>query len=132
MNNYYDKNTNTLAALQTAIKDKEGEALTTAKNSFKLVSYPYFTDTDKVKNGNQRPTFMTLAPNSITKVRVYIYIEGQDIDNYDFASLGKKITVNFGFTKERYEDSDIPGYNGPDVDQAVKDQMEEEMATASS
>ena len=130
--NYYDKNTNTLAALQTAIKDKEGEALTTAKNSFKLVSYPYFTDTDKVKNGNQRPTFMTLAPNSITKVRVYIYIEGQDIDNYDFASLGKKITVNFGFTKERYEDSDIPGYNGPDVDQAVKDQMEEEMATASS
>ena len=130
--NYYTANTNTLANLQTAIKDKEGEALTTAKNSFKLVSYPYFTDTDKVKNGNQRPTFMTLAPNSITKVRVYIYIEGQDIDNYDFASLGKKITVNFGFTKERYEDSDIPGYNGPDVDQAVKDQMEEEMATASS
>ena len=130
--NYYDGNTSTFAALQEAIKGKEGEALTTALNSYKLVSYPYFTDTMKVKNGNQRPTFMTLAPNSITKVRVYIYIEGQDIDNYDFASLGKKITVNFGFTKERFEDSDIPDYNGPDVDQAVKDQMEEEMGTASS
>ena len=130
--NYYDGNTSTFAALQTAIKDKTGTDLETAKNGFKLVSYPYFTDTKKVLNGNQRPTFMTLAPNSITKVRVYIYIEGQDIDNYDFASLGKKITVNFGFTKERYEDSDIPDYNGPDVDQAVKDQMEEEMNTASS
>ena len=50
---------------------------------------------------------MSLAPNSITKVRVYIYIEGQDIDNYDFASIGKMISVNFGFTKERMEPEDI-------------------------
>ena len=49
---------------------------------------------------------MTLAPNSITKVRVYVYIEGQDIDNYDFAQLGKSIQVNFGFTKERYTTDD--------------------------
>ena len=54
---------------------------------------------------------MTLAPNSITKVRVYIYIEGQDVDNYDFASLGKQISVNFGFTKERFTGDDI-GYDG--------------------
>ena len=50
---------------------------------------------------------MTLAPNSITKVRVYIWIEGQDVDNYDFASLGKKISVAFGFTKERFFDEDV-------------------------
>ena len=65
--------------------------------------------------GTQRPTFMTLAPNSITKLRVYIWIEGQDIDNYDFAQLGKQISINFGFTKERYEESDV-GYDGPDTD----------------
>ena len=53
---------------------------------------------------------MTLSPNSITKVRIYIYIEGQDVDNYDFASIGKKISVKFGFTKERYAESDV--YNG--------------------
>ena len=76
----------------------------------------YFTDTMKNVAGKDRPQFMTLAPNSITKVRVYIWIEGQDIDNYDFASLGKKITVNFGFTKERYIESDIPGYDGPSTD----------------
>ena len=35
----------------------------------------YFTDTEKALNGTQRPTFMTLAPNSITKVRVYVWIE---------------------------------------------------------
>lgn len=73
----------------------------------KLVEFPYFTDTTKELNGNQRVEFMTLAPNSITKLRVYIYIEGQDIDNYDFAQLGKKITVNFGFTKERFDGSEI-------------------------
>ena len=67
----------------------------------------YFTDTEKMLTGVNRPTFMTLAPNSITKVRVYIWIEGQDIDNYDFASLGKQISVNFGFTKERFEQSEI-------------------------
>ena len=77
----------------------------------KLVDLDTFTDTEKNLPGVDRPTFMTLAPNSITKVRVYVYIEGQDIDNYDFASLGKKISVSFGFTKERFYGEDID-YDG--------------------
>ncbi len=85
-------------------------------SGFTLVDYPYFTDTDKNKYETARPTFMKLAPNSITKLRVYIYIEGQDIDNYDFASLGRQISVQFGFTKERYNESDPSlQYNGPVV-----------------
>lgn len=72
-----------------------------------LQSYDYFTDTEKLLRGMDRPEFITLAPNSITKVRVYIWIEGQDIDNYDFAQLGNAITVNFGFTKERFTDVDV-------------------------
>lgn len=75
--------------------------------SGKLTAYPYFTDSMKELKGTERPTFITLAPNSITKIRVYIYIEGQDVDNYDFASLGKKISVKFGFTKERYYGDDV-------------------------
>ena len=75
-----------------------------------LYAFPYFTDSDKNLEGTKRPEFITLAPNSITKVRVYIYIEGQDVDNYDFASLGKQISVEFGFTKERFFDEDLP-YN---------------------
>lgn len=73
----------------------------------KLVAYNYFTDTMKNKSGVSRPDFITLAPNSVTKIRVYVYIEGQDVDNYDFASLGKKINVKFGFTKERFFDEDV-------------------------
>ena len=73
----------------------------------KLVDYDYFTDTEKNKTGVLRPSFMTLAPNSITKVRVYIYIEGQDIDNYDYAAVGKQISVGFGFTKQRFTTDDI-------------------------
>jgi len=77
-----------------------------------LYEYNYFTDTEKMYEGTARPTFITLAPNSITKVRVYIYIEGQDIDNYDFASIGKKFSVKFGFTKERFTEEDF-NYEGP-------------------
>ena len=68
----------------------------------KLVDFDYFTDTEKNLKSTNRPQFMTLAPNSITKVRVYIWLEGQDLDNYDFAQLGQKVKINFGFTKERF------------------------------
>ena len=76
----------------------------------KLMAYPYFTGTMKNLEGNDRPQFITLAPNSVTKVRIYVYLEGQDVDNYDFASLGRQISVAFGFTKERYYGDDI-NYN---------------------
>lgn len=76
-----------------------------------LYAVPTFTDSMKVQTGTARRPFLYLAANSVTKVRVYIYIEGQDIDNYDFASIGKRISVTFGFTKQRFEPSDIPGYD---------------------
>ncbi len=94
----------------------DGAEYNAYKASTPIVAYPYFTDTDKFLTGTSRPTFMTLAPNSITKIRVYIYIEGQDIDNYDFAAIGRKISVKFGFTKERLTEDDID-YNGPDLNQ---------------
>jgi hypothetical protein len=90
----------------------DGAEYNTYTHSAKLVAYPFFTDTMKEKTGTERPTLMTLAPNSITKLRIYVYIEGQDIDNYDFASIGKKIAVKFGFTKERFIETDIH-YDGP-------------------
>ncbi len=94
----------------------DGEAYNGYETSSQLTAFPYFTDTDKLKTGTNRPTFMKLAPSSITKVRIYIYIEGQDIDNYDFSSIGKSISIKFGFTKERFNEDDID-YTGPDVNQ---------------
>ena len=77
-----------------------------------LKAVDYFTDTEKNLKGVGRPTFMTLAPASITKVRVYVYIEGQDIDNFDYASAGQQIQVNFGFTKQRFTSDDVGVTNG--------------------
>ncbi len=96
------------------------DSIATTAQDGKLVAYDYFTDTEKAQTGVDRPTFITLAPNSITKVRVYIWIEGQDVDNYDFASLGKKISVAFGFTKERLFDEDFE-YNNPEGADLPKD-----------
>ena len=78
-----------------------------------LYPFDYFTDTERDLTGMDRPAFMTLAPNSITKVRVYVWIEGQDVDNYDFSSIGKQIKVAFGFTKERFTDEEAQGQDGP-------------------
>ena len=80
-----------------------------------LYAFDYFTDTMKDLHGMARPTFMTLAPNSITKIRVYVWIEGQDIDNYDFSSIGKQIKVQFGFTKERFTEEEAQGADGPNM-----------------
>ena len=95
------------ATMASALTGKNEEEIANIRNTYKLVDFPYFTDTMKDTAGTARPTFMTLAPNSVTKIRVYIWIEGQDIDNYDFASLGHAISVNFGFTKERFTESDV-------------------------
>ena len=70
------------------------------------------------RSGTDRKEFITLAPNSVTKVRVYIFIEGQDVDNYDFASIGKSIAVKFGFTKQRFDEDDID-YDGPAVNEGL-------------
>lgn len=91
-----------------------GSTATTA-TAGKLVAVDTFTDTEKDYEGTARPEFMMLAPNSVTKVRVYVYLEGQDVDNYDFASLGKQISVNFGFTKERFYGDDVSYDGNPEL-----------------
>ena len=55
------------------------------------------TVTDMAALGTE--TKLTLAQNSIMKARVYIWIEGQDVDCIDTASTGKQIDINLGFTK---------------------------------
>ena len=67
----------------------------------------YFTDSDKDLKGLQRKAFLTLSPNSVTKVRIYVFLEGQDIDNYEYAQDGKKISIEFGFTKDRFTEDEI-------------------------
>ena len=86
----------------------------------KLYYYDTFTDSEKDLEGKDRPEFMRLAPNSITKVRVYVYLEGQDVDNYDFASLGKKITVAFGFGKQQFYGDDVDYDGNPELPEGTQ------------
>ena len=109
--NKYSTNTVEPANYEAYLTAKAAEDYDPADH--KLVAVDTFTETERgiaantdTPVGAKRNVFMTLAPNSITKVRVYVYIEGQDVDNYDFAQLGKSIQVNFGFTKERYTTDD--------------------------
>lgn len=68
-----------------------------------LKEVSYFTDTNKNTPDDERPEIFYLTPNSVTKIRVYIYIEGQDVDNYDIDAEGKKIKASFGFTKDKFD-----------------------------
>lgn len=75
--------------------------ISTADDDKSLVAMEYFTDTQK-NGGDTRPEIFFLAPNSITKVRVYVYLEGQDVDNYDLGAAGKTVQITFGFTKDKF------------------------------
>lgn len=69
---------------------------TTANKLSPMTTYltSYTTET-----GNSKHQLLGLAGNSITKVRVYIWLEGQDVDNYDLITDDNQVTINFGFTK---------------------------------
>lgn len=50
---------------------------------------------------------LTLAPNSDAKVRVYIWLEGQDIDAVDLTTLRDTLEISFGFGKKRDENETV-------------------------
>ncbi len=99
--NIYDGGYNGLEVINVPAADADGTAYPNAGIAT-LAAVDTFTDTEKLLTDGDRPELMTLAPNSITKVRVYVYLEGQDIDNYDWAIDGKQIAVEFGFSKQIY------------------------------
>lgn len=50
----------------------------------------------------ENPIFQ--IPNAITKVRVYVWLEGQDMDNLSTSARGEKVSININFYK------DLAGY----------------------
>lgn len=42
----------------------------------------------------------TIAPNSITRLRVYVWLEGQDVDCINYASHGGGVTLDLGLIKD--------------------------------
>ena len=101
----YAVNTNITADHNVNVYDGEElngytGSITTDGSVKYLTEMKYFTDTDK--NAADKDEIFYLAPNSITKVRVYVYLEGQDVDNYDLGAAGKTVEITFGFTKDKF------------------------------
>lgn len=70
-------------------------------NQSELSEVKTYKESDALYNGNDKYPLIKIAGNSITKVRVYIWLEGQDIDNYDVISQNPSVQVKFGLTKDR-------------------------------
>ena len=53
-------------------------------------------------------THFSIAANAICRIRIYVWLEGQDVDCINYASYGGGITVNIGLVKGSLEGSTEP------------------------
>lgn len=60
----------------------------------------------------QEPANVTLQPNKVTKVRVYIWLEGQDVDCINTASQGDRLQATIKLTKPVSNESSSNSYAG--------------------
>ncbi len=85
-----------------------------------LVAVNTFKPAYTLANGTNEATVITntaganvgLAPNQISKVRVYIWLEGQDPDCIDLASTGDKLSIDLKLTKDGTNLTDKNTYTG--------------------
>ena len=75
---------------------------TVSTTNNKLVALGTFTDAKANSNDANRESLLKIPGNSICKVRVYIWLEGQDVDNYDVVTKNSQINIGFGLTKDRF------------------------------
>lgn len=52
---------------------------------------------------NSKSTPFSISPNSIVRLRIYVWLEGQDVDCINYASHGGGVTVNIGLVKGSVE-----------------------------
>ena len=57
---------------------------------------------DAANYASDKKQLLKIAGNSVTKIRVYIWLEGQDVDNYDLIVNDANVAIKFGFTKDKY------------------------------
>jgi len=74
------------------------EIADTISGSVKL-NYDYFElQETRTADAFDRPLFS--IPNGITKVRVYVWLEGQDIDSLETDSQGAEVAISISFVKD--------------------------------
>ena len=80
-----------------------GSTYTGGTSTGKLYSLQTYKTPGSADAYTESSQLFKLAGNSITRVRVYIWLEGQDPDNYDIISKDTNVSVKFGLTKDRYD-----------------------------
>ena len=69
--------------------------------SNQLTKFNYYNDDMRSNSDSDKlESILSLENNTVTKVRVYIYLEGQDIDNLDYGTVDSNLRIAFGFTKD--------------------------------
>ena len=58
-------------------------------------------------NDDDRESLFYISPASVSKIRIYIWIEGQDVDNFDLSRIYNNVKIKFGFTKNQYDIADL-------------------------
>lgn len=74
----------------------------TKDNDFTVDTDDDYTISEGVKNllsTADGTTAFTLAPSKVCRIRVYVWLEGQDVDCINYASHGGGIKVNIGLVK---------------------------------
>jgi len=61
------------------------------------------------------PRDFKIAPNSICRLKIYVWLEGQDVDCINYASHGGGITLNIGLVKSSKEGSHGETVEVPEV-----------------
>jgi len=65
------------------------------------LNYDYFVEQDTLTTEAFEEPLFTI-PDGITKMRVYVWIEGQDIDSLETDSEGAEVSVSINFIKDTY------------------------------
>lgn len=65
--------------------------------------YNLKSTTNPVSESDSNPANFTIDANAITRLRVFLWLEGQDVDCTNYASHGGKLTLSLGFCKGKTE-----------------------------
>lgn len=75
---------------------------TTKKTDGKITGYEISEGVQNLMSTDGSSDF-TLPPNTIIRLRVYVWLEGQDVDCINYASHGGGVTLNLGLVKNSTE-----------------------------
>ena len=94
------KKQNVLQTSSTKKKKADGVTKEVDENGEYIIeSYNIEEGVQNLVSATDGTTAFTIAPNAVSRLRVYVWLEGQDIDCINYASYGGGIKVNLGLVK---------------------------------